>query len=316
MDLKQSVQATNRPAEMAADAPADRAALPGSDHASRTVVRALGLLDVVVAEPSGLGLSEIARRAGLSKATAFRMLGALKQAQLVVQDATTGQYQPGLKIIGMAHQMLRALDFPAVAHPYLAELAQELGHAVMSGVLERGEIVYLDHVQGSHELRVHRDIGVRRPLHVSSMARAIMAFLPSAEADGWIDACGFEPHTPHTTVDPSAYRAQLGEVRRRGWALIRDEAIDGASSFSGPVFDRTGRVIGSIGISLPSLALAQSNLNLMAGRLLEACRAVSIKLGHDGSSRGSEGTGVGEPEQRRDGIARHDLAERGDAPLR
>src|SRR5207248_2394447 len=103
-------------------------------------------------------------------------------------------------------------------------------------------------------------------------------------------------HTSHTTVDPDVYRTQLGEVRRRGWALIRDEALNGASSFSGPVFDRTGRVIGSIGVSLPSLVLAQSDLNRMAGRLLEACRAVSIKLGYDGSAFGRGRNGVGESE--------------------
>jgi IclR family KDG regulon transcriptional repressor len=313
--MKRPVHYLNHAPEAATDVPAaGEAAAPDPDHASRTVIRALGLLDVVVDEPRGLGLSEIARRAGLNKATAFRMLGALKQAQLVVQDATTGRYQPGLKIVGMAHQILRSLDFPTVAHPYLAELAQEFGHGVMSGVLEDGEIVYLDHVEGSHELRVHRDIGVRRPLHVSSMARAIMAFLPSAEAEVWIGACGFALHTPHTTVDPAAYRTQLGEVRRRGWALIRDEAIDGASSFSGPVFDRTGQVIGSIGISLPSQVLAQSDLDRMAARLLEACRAVSIKLGYDGPEPGKGRRVAGESEQRPVGMVRTSAAEPGAAP--
>jgi IclR family KDG regulon transcriptional repressor len=243
-------------------------------------VRALGLLDVLVDEPRGLTLTAAAGRAGLNKATAFRMLGALKRAELVVQDPATGLYRPGLKLVRMGEQIVGSLDFRTVSHPHVEALAREVGHGVLAGVIESGEVVYVDHVQGGGDLRVHRQVGGRRSVHVSSIGKAILAHLPPAEVAAIVDACRFERHTQHTIVDPATYLAQLARVREQGWALARDEDTLGATSFSAPVFDHAGRVVGAIGISGPSLTLRGAALERALGSLLAACRAASAELGH------------------------------------
>ena len=255
------------------------------DNVAGTVVRALGLLDVLVAEPRGLGLTAAAERAGLNKATAFRLLGALKRAEVVVQDPSTGLYRPGLKLVGMAEQVLQALDFRVIAHPYVERLAREVGHGVLAGVLEGGEVVYVDHVEGSAGLRVHRQVGGRRSVHVSSIGKAILAHLGPVEAETIVRACSFEQRTEHTTVDRQALLAHLDEVRRRGWALVRDEDVLGASSCSAPVLDRGGRVVGAIGIAGPSFTLRGEALERAVSLLLDACRAASADLGYGGATR-------------------------------
>ena len=264
-----------------------------ADNVAATVVRALGLLDVLVAEPRGLGLTAAAERAGLNKATAFRLLGALKRAEVVVQDPSSGLYRPGLKLVGMAEQVLQALDFRAIAHPYVERLAREVGHGVLAGVLEGGEVVYVDHVEGSAGLRVHRQVGGRRSAHVSSIGKAILAHLGPAEAEAVVRACSFEPRTEHTIVDRGAFLAQLDEVRRRGWALVRDEDVLGASSCSAPVFDRAGRVVGAIGIAGPSFTLRGEALERAVSLLLDACRAASGDLGYGATRPRALGASVG-----------------------
>jgi DNA-binding IclR family transcriptional regulator len=274
--MKRSVHIVKRGSEAAGEQ-AER------ENVSGTVLRALGLLDILVEEPRGLGLSAVARRAGLNKATAFRLLGSLLRAGLVVRDPTTGAYRPGLKLLRMAEQVARALDFRTVAHPYVERLAGAVGHAVLAGVLEGGEVVYVDHAQGSDELRVHRQIGGRRSVHVSSIGKAILAHLAPAEAGAIADACRFERRTERTIADPAAFLAHLQEVRQRGWALVRDEDALGASSVSAPVFDYTDRVVGAIGISAPSFSLRGAALERSVGLLAEACRSVSAELGHAGA---------------------------------
>ncbi len=250
------------------------------DNVSTTVVRALRVLDVLVDEPRGLTLTAAAERAGLNKATGFRMLGALKRAELVVQDTATGLYRPGLKLVRMGEQIVESLDFRTVSHPHVEALAREVGHGVLAGVIESGEVVYVDHVQGVGDLRVHRQVGGRRSVHVSSIGKAILAHLPPAEVDAIVDACEFERHTQHTIVDPAPYRVQLARVREQGWALARDEDTLGATSFAAPVFDHAGRVVGAIGISGPSLTLRGATLERALGSLLTACRAAAAELGH------------------------------------
>lgn len=263
----------------------------GRDNVSGTVVRALALLDILVEEPRGIGLTAAARRAGLSKATAFRMLGALCQGGLVVQDRSSSLYRPGLKLLRMAARVVQVLDLRTVAQPYVERLAQSTGHAVLAGVLEGGEVVYVNHAQGADQLRVHSTVGDRRSVHVSSIGKAILAYLSTAEAQAIVGACRFERHTERTILDPAAFLAHLVEVQRRGWALVRDEDIVGGSSVSAPVFDHTNRVVGAIGVTAPSLALTGAALDRSVGLLLAACREASAELGHARSIDGDAASG-------------------------
>ena len=72
---------------------------------------------------------------GLNKATAFRLLGSLQRAGLVVQDRATGHHRPGMKLVGMAERILEAHDFRTVTHPHVERLASEIGQSVLAGVL-------------------------------------------------------------------------------------------------------------------------------------------------------------------------------------
>ncbi len=246
---------------------------------SSTVLRALAVLDVLVAEPRGLGLSGVARRAGLSKATTFRLLGSLQRAGLVIHDRPSSLYRPGMKLVRMATQILNGLNLRTVSHRYAEALARETGHAVLAGVIESGEVVYIDIVPGSYELRVHTDLGQRRAVHLSSIGKAVLAFLPPAEREAIVAACSFERHTEHTITDRQRFLAHLEEVRQRGWALVRDEDAIGASSLSAPVFDAADRVVGAIGISVPTLLLDDAALARFVPLLRETCARASADLG-------------------------------------
>ncbi len=52
-------------------------------------------------------------------------------------------------------------------------------------------------------------------------------------------------------VSPAAVRKMLEEVREKGWAAEREEAIIGEASIASPVFDRAGAAAGAIGIVGP-----------------------------------------------------------------
>jgi len=250
------------------------------DNVSSTVLRALTMLDIVVAEPRGLSLTVAAGRAGLSKATAFRLLGALARGGLVARDAPSGLYRPSLKIAQMAEQVLAAYDFPSIARPHMIKLAGEVGHGIAAGVVQGGEVVYVERIEASTEIRVHHQLGGRRPIHTSSLGKAIVAFLPPDEVEAILRDYHFERFTEYTIVDREAYLRDLAKVRRQGWSLSRNEGVLGGTSLSAPVFDHTGRVMGAIGVSSVSSALRGAALQRMVTLMTAACRATSADLGY------------------------------------
>ena len=70
------------------------------------------------------GVTELARRLGLHKSTASRLLATLQKRGLVEQDDETGKYRLGLVIIRLAERAERTLDLRGIAMPELERLAR------------------------------------------------------------------------------------------------------------------------------------------------------------------------------------------------
>ena len=100
----------------------DRDLLDG--HAVRSVDRAAALLLALGECPAEAGVSELARRLGLHKSTASRLLATLERRGLVEQDEGSGKYRLGLVVIRLAERAERTLDLRTIALPELERLAR------------------------------------------------------------------------------------------------------------------------------------------------------------------------------------------------
>jgi IclR family acetate operon transcriptional repressor len=95
---------------------------------------------------------------------------------------------------------------------------------------------------------------------------------------------GFTRHTDRTICDPAELREHLEAVVRQGYATDNEEYLRGMLCLAGPVFDYTGRLVGSVGITtLTMYHTHESMLAAYAGPVVAACRRISRTLGHAGS---------------------------------
>lgn len=91
-----------------------------------------------------------------------------------------------------------------------------------------------------------------------------------------------EPLTRLTsrTVTHSALREQLSEVRERGFAREKDEAILGESSIAAPIFDHSGHVVGAIGIvGDTDRIMPRGAPKPLSAAVVETARGISRELG-------------------------------------
>jgi DNA-binding transcriptional ArsR family regulator len=86
-------------------------------NAVRSVDRAAALLLALGESHGEAGVTELARRLGLHKSTASRLLATLEKRGLVEQDEETGKYRLGLVVIRLAERAERTLDLRAIAMP-------------------------------------------------------------------------------------------------------------------------------------------------------------------------------------------------------
>lgn len=216
----------------------------------QSLARGLGVIRAFDAENPALTLSEVARRADLTRAAARRFLQTLETLGYVRADGRVFSLTPRVLELGFSY--LSALSLPALAQPHLERLSREVGESVSSAVLDDADIVYVARVPTRRIMSVGITIGTRFPAYATSMGRVLLAALPVDRARGFIEASHPHSLTPRTRTDVDAIVAELDAVRTQGWALVDGELEEGLRSLAAPVRDRSGAVVAAVNISASS----------------------------------------------------------------
>jgi IclR family acetate operon transcriptional repressor len=92
---------------------------------------------------------------------------------------------------------------------------------------------------------------------------------------------GFERKSENTICDPAQLRAHLDQIARQGYAVDNEEYLRGNLCLAAPVFDYTGKVVASVGITTLTLYhTRESMLEAYVEPVTAAGRKVSIAMGY------------------------------------
>lgn len=217
---------------------------PAGDVAS--VQRISAVLDALAASESALGVSELARRTGLPKSTAYRLLRALVTTRLIERDGAA--YRLGLRLFELGQQVPRQRDLELLAAPVMADLREATRHTVHLAVLQGTEVVYINVLPGPNAPSLPTRIGGRFPAHATGVGKAILAFAPREAVEGVI-AHGLTRHGPRTVTSPAMLTRELERVRARRVAYDLEEGQAGLACAASPVFGADGAVVAALSVS-------------------------------------------------------------------
>ena len=250
-----------------------------SDNFNKSVLKALEIIELLDGE-GALGITEIAVRLDLDKSSVFRALSTLKYKNYVRQDPETLKYSNSYKLFEMGHNVVRETGLPKMAYRYMRQLSREVDGAVSLGVRDGFKAVYIDKIESDATVRVSMKIGQSLPLYCTGMGKALVAFLPDERLEELLARLRFEKHTPNTHGSPESLKADLMEVRRRGYSVDDEEHIPGLFCVAAPIFDATGGAIAAISVSNVKIMLPdQEAVERQAGRIMEAAANLTASLG-------------------------------------
>ena len=250
-----------------------------SDRAA--VDKAISLLVAFGAQAAtGVGVSELARRAALSKSTAFRVLGLLERNGVV--EKVGKEYRLGVRL----HELGRSVYAPEHDRirdeliPFVTELYEATHETVHLAALHGTDVVYLAKLYGHRQVDAPSRIGGRVPAFATAVGKALLAHDPDALA--LVDAQRLVRFTTRTVESHEALHAQLAGVRRAGIALEREEVRPGLSCLAAPVYGPGGRAIAAISVSMPTPRLDERVLGPVVRRV---AGAASQKMGRTRTTR-------------------------------
>jgi len=218
----------------------------------KSVMAALDVLDCFTDEDE-LGVSDIARRLGVAKSTAHRLVTSLCTRGLAERNPETGQYRLGMHLFELGQLAAQRLRLRQAAMPLLEELRQISGCTVQLAVASGADVLYVERLSTLHGMRLFSSVGHRLPAHCTSSGKAMAAYDPML-ARARCDA-GFPALTGASIRTVAAYDRSLAEARRSGVATSVDEANVGVSSVAAPVLDSGGRAQGAISLVGPTQEL-------------------------------------------------------------
>lgn len=144
-----------------------------------------GLLVLEAANTYGpAGLSEIAKRTGLPKATVFRMLENLTESGYLSYDAKDKTYQVGLRTLALSNNVSYERQLLQMSAPIMTELREQIGWPSDLAVFEHGKMVIVDTNREPGMLSVNRRIGSRIPMMASATGRAYLGYTSQEERTG------------------------------------------------------------------------------------------------------------------------------------
>ena len=235
--------------------------------------RGLQVMEILAAHPAGLTLTEMAEKAGLTRAGARRFLLTLVASGYAVQDGRKFLLSP--RLISVARSWLSGSSLWTFAEPFMRKVSQTLNESCSAAILADEDVVYVARVAGRRIVSVGLHVGTRLPAYCTSMGRVLLSDLPADELEKYLARATIRANTPKTVTDRTTLARLIGKAREDGYAVVDEELELGLRSIAVPIRDRDGRVVAAINISTQSArtSLAQMKREFLP-RLQDAAASI------------------------------------------
>ena len=214
-------------------------------HRIAAVLRAFGSQGL-------LGITDLAHATGLPKSTTHRLVTALVNEGLLVQDEDSHKYALSLRITALGASILGSNTVRKTARPILMELRDRTHESVHLAVLEGMEIVIIDTEDSYFFVRAVNVPGQHLPAHAVSTGKVLLAYQWEVQLQEMLSKVNLTRYTDRTITDPRQLLEELRKVRAQGYAISSSELEEGIDAVAAPIFDHLNSVVAAVSIGGPS----------------------------------------------------------------
>jgi DNA-binding IclR family transcriptional regulator len=244
------------------------------------VERALAMLESVAQEAEGLSNAEISRKLQIPKSSASYILRTLEKQGYLSRNPETGKYRVGLKVLSLSRGALSGIDVREVALPIMRHLMQKTNLTCHLAILDGPVAVYIEKVEPEGFIKMDTWVGRRMPVHATSVGKALVAHIPRERLEKMLAERGMEKRTPKTMTTLPRLLKDLEKVREQGYAVDDEENNLGARCLGAPVFNQTGTIEASVGLSGTINQVNSQTMPRIVEHLKDAARHLSMQLGY------------------------------------
>lgn len=246
------------------------------------------VLQLVADANEPVNMARLVQGSGYPRPTVHRIVAALLAEGLLAERPGGGSFVLGPRLLQLASRSWGRSELRLAAVDELKRLRDLTGETVHLSVPNGASMVYVEKLESPSAVRMASRIGSSVCLHATAVGKAYLAMLDAAARERLLDGLALPAYTANTLTDMAALRAQLAEVRVRGWAMDDEEHEAGIQCFGAPVYGGEGQPVAAISVTTLRFRQKDDPLQAYVQPLLAACRAISERIAATPSLSGAD----------------------------
>jgi len=244
------------------------------------VDKTFAILDLLATSKESLGISEITRALNFNKSTVFNISHTLADLGILKQ-AADNKFSLGIKFYLLGRASRIGSEIISTIHPYLELINQKTNLSVFLGVRSGPHAIIVDKVDAAFEIKISSEIGMRLPLLAGAGGKAMLSRMSEKEIDRLLSKDGLQRYTRHTVVDKIKYKKMLKKTRREGFAVDKEEYIEGIRALAVPLNINRGSAQFAIWAVGLKRQIADEDIDTYSGLLKKISGEIEIRLASD-----------------------------------
>jgi DNA-binding IclR family transcriptional regulator len=254
-------------------------AVPAADGTgASSTLRAFALLERIAAADESPTLEELTRASGLPKPTVHRILRLLMRGGLVEREIHDKRYAVGARVCALAQAVQIRSPRRRERQAILARLVQTIGETCNFTMQDGSEVVYLERVETSANIRLHMKAGSRVPLHCTASGKLLLSALSKAQLRRLLGPGPLARYTARTITSVDALERELAKIRASGVGTDVGEYLDGSVCLAVPVRDSRGRMCAAVAVHGPAPRMTLKKGYGFLPAMREAAAAIAATL--------------------------------------
>jgi DNA-binding IclR family transcriptional regulator len=225
------------------------------------------------------GLAQIASAAGLPRATAHRMLAALREIGFIEQDGRSGNYSLGIRLFELGSLALANMDLLREAKPHMDRLSRLTGQPAHLGLFNGYAVVVVEREEPDDRPTRALPDTETAPAHCTGVGKAVLAFQGEDVVDRVIEA-GLKAYTANTIATRERLLPDLATIRARGYSIDDCEHQIWVRCVAAPVRNASGHVFAAISVTGPADRMTMERLEQLAPVVVQTADTISRQLGY------------------------------------
>ncbi|MBU2953916.1 IclR family transcriptional regulator [Marinobacter sp. F3R08] len=245
---------------------------------SSAIERAFFILECFGKHQKPLRLADVVDELELPKQTAHRLIRQLESMELLERDIQPGKFRLGTRMRTLGIASILSQNQTVFTRAILEDLKNRFEETVNIGVLDKGEVLYIDRVECHWPLRVQLSPGSKVKAHCTAIGKLLLAHLPESQFAVTLRNITLEQYTPNTITDPAALKAECSKIREQGYSENIGEDLQGLVALAVPVYGHSGQVIAGIAVHAPEARMSLATMHTHLAALVDAADRLGLAL--------------------------------------